>query len=124
MEEVYVKVITSQMAREKGFDEKCDYIYKHERKNKNYVLTYSPSIKNSELSRYGKPACAPTQSFLAMWLRKKHHLLITILSKSQKRWDFRITRPNEEFDKAALYKDFPSYEEAMSYALQECLNLI
>lgn len=123
MKEDCVSISTAKLAKEKGFNEHCKYIYKKQKGSKIYILTYSViRIKNSELIRRNKPMCAPTYDLLAKWLRDKKHLLITIFSKSQESWQFHITRPGQGLEDTRLYKDFSSYDEALRYAIQECLE--
>ncbi len=65
-----------------------------------------------------------TQSLLQKWLREEHRLHITIYSKSQESWMFRITRPGQTLEEGMYNEDFDNYEEALDYALEACLNMI
>ena len=65
-----------------------------------------------------------TQSLLQKWLREEHQLHITIYSKSQESWMYRITRPGQALEEGLYCDDAGDYEEALDWALEACLNLI
>ena len=67
---------------------------------------------------------APTQSLLQRWLREVHGLHITIFSKSQESWMFRVTKPGQDLEDGLYGEDGDSYEDILEYALEEALNLI
>lgn len=106
MEDTLIKFETAKLAKEKRFNELCDYyVYNHESNNiisvedtnrqskkgrafwfneygqvQDKNSTIRDSISNCEGLGEGKDilTCIPTQSLLQKWLRKVHNLLIIV----------------------------------------------
>ena len=127
---------TAKLAKEKGFNEVCKYMY-------NILNERNREVTNREgyLSETKYWISAPTQSLLQKWLREMHKIYInpsfnlgvkeyggwtlncTILDYSAHSLGIEIRHRFEE-----IYyeeeKTFFSYEEALEIGLQEALKLI
>lgn len=137
MKEQLISFKTAKLAKEKGFDEYCDYIYKkdkdvrkccyYEGENDDFDEGYN---KNSELPFFENDLItAPTQSLLQKWLRETHKIHLSIDNNNYEKlgnWCFDI----HNLPKTIKYlwtrgdKTYSSYEEALEKGLQETLKLI
>ncbi|HHX70959.1 MAG TPA: hypothetical protein GX708_23280 [Gallicola sp.] len=72
MEEQLISFETAKLAKEKGFDEVCSYLYEN---SKDIVYT---THKNSELNKHFDWYSAPTQSLLQKFIREKRGVHIEI----------------------------------------------
>ena len=118
--EDYVSFETAKLLKEKGFDEPCVYVYRHD---------------GSEDTDKEDIACQkPTLQMVMKWLREVHNLFIqiciiphTTITIEQKYYFFTIRKNRRTL---AFRTDFPSeyyftYEEACEEAIKYCLeNLI
>jgi len=115
---------TAKLAKEKGFNEECDWNYCIE----TYDFPTGLHVVEGNIYRFRlgviRNACAPTQSLLQKWLRDEHKIHITIYSSSQESWMFRITKPHQKLLEGLYAEDFETYEEALEEGLQEALKLI
>ena len=121
--EDYVSFETAKLLKEKGFDEPCVYVYRHDG---------SEDIWDTDKEDI---ACQkPTLQMVMKWLREVHNLFIqiciiphTTITIEQKYYFFTIHKNRRTL---AFRKDFPSeyyftYEEACEEAIKYCLeNLI
>jgi hypothetical protein len=117
MEEQIVKLETAKLAKEKGFNVKCENFYN---RGSGYRL------QNDSIIRTGADVIyeAPTQSLLQKWLREKYniHVEITWVDTLSNIYVYHISttgnaiRPDSQF--------YNSYEEALENGLLEGLNLI
>ena len=140
MEEVLVSFGTAKLAKEKGFNEECDWNYCTE----TYTFpTGFNAIKGNPYNfRLGvlRNACAPTQSLLQKWLREKHKIHIHVrhysdcpeqeinnenYDESLGMYGVEISEPNTCHEMDIFVKsNFYTYEEALEIGLQEALKLI
>ena len=139
MEEELIKLQTAILAKEKGFDIRCEKAYfetlKHTletSRDGEITFPYKPPriLKRSYADEFTIfIAEAPTQSLLQKWLREKHKIYVS-------------TRESYSFDNTLEYvctvngtyvnhniKDkpinrFDTYEQALEVGLQEGLKLI
>jgi len=56
------------------------------------------------------------------WLRELYHFHITIFSRSQESWMYRITGPGQTLKDGDYGEDFATYEEAAGAAVKYCLE--
>lgn len=143
MENSIVTYETAKLAKEKGFNEICQYYYDENCKLKG-IVNYNKVFysKNSEI-KYLKNLfyifhknkhelfTVPTQSLLQKWLREKYDIHIYLeLDYNHKYYGFKII--SKRYDIATIWNfiyqksDFEgnSYEEALEKGLQEALNII
>lgn len=112
---------TAVLAKEKGFqEEELHYYFNGELLQHPNRLYYNYNQDNPPIGQFS----APYQSFLQKWLREWHKLHITIYSKSQESWMFRVTKPGQLLEEGIYGEDYEDYEDALEDALQEALNLI
>lgn len=130
--EQFITPKTARLAREAGFDWKCNHYYftqngKTELKSdfRHPAQNYNESMATLDSKSFEFEVCScPTQSVLQRWLREIHHLHITIFSSSQESWMFRITGPHHQLEDVIYGEDFSTYESALEEAEQECLTLL
>ena len=65
---------------------------------------------------------SPTLDEVQAFLRKKYKLHITIYSRSQESWQYRITKPGQALEDGEFGEDFSEYEEAQIDAIQKILK--
>lgn len=58
------------------------------------------------------------------FLREEKKLHITIFSQSQESWQYRITKPHQKLEDGLYGEDFSSYEEALNYAIKDCIKYV
>src|SRR5690554_273098 len=116
MKEELVTFQVAKLAKEKGFNIGCKEGWvKHFISGNNYIID---DLGNKhEIER-------PTQALLQKWLREVHEIHITIFSKSQESWMYRITKKGQSLEEGLYGEDFNSYEEALEVGLFEALTLI
>ncbi len=107
----------AKLAKEKGFDIKCDNNWVTEYGGVAYI---AGKEKDPELSYYYNPA--PTQSLLQRWLREVHK--INVESNYMPNIDKYACLYILMTGKASAKLGFESYEEALEYGLIEVLKLI
>ena len=133
MKERLITFKTAKLAKEQGFNEFCDSLYKDENTLYRDCHEYNPSIKyyNEDYKEsihnpnwYLKEACsAPTQSLLQKWLREKHGVHITVwFSKVEKNFNLEVYLDTAEDEVDIIYEG--AYEQALEKGLQEALKLI
>jgi hypothetical protein len=140
MKEQLISFETAKLAKEKGFDGICDYLWNFPRSNKLETCKH----KNSELNKDKAWYSAPTQSLLQKWLREKHSIHVYPLM--QREWSYSEDKLEFEEYICMIFslKDTPdktilpyvealdfdctihesTYEKALEKGLQEALKLI
>jgi hypothetical protein len=128
--EKLVKFETAKLAKEKGFDEKCDFLYNafsfEYPKQKTPFANSDPHINGTEL------IARPTQDQLKNWLRKTHFLYALVIPTVTCCWTFKVIDiqcdPQNEIERPPYSGvdayDYNTYEEAMEVGLNEALNKI
>ena len=120
IKEQYVSFETAKLAKEKGFDERCNYVYD---KNKTLQMIRNQSYEEFDKRDKYSILC-PTQSLLARWLREKHNISVEVfLTKNGYRYEMYDTTNCTELVPNRLHTR-DTYEEAMEAGLQEALKLI
>ena len=134
MEEQLISFETAKLAKEKNFDESCDWVFEEDlelRRLNYYEGDGSGFVKNSEIdSEYESfIQTAPTQSLLQKWLREEHdiHFEIKPIFEVGERRPYHISVFKNLHGKDFEYniigvKD--TYERALEAGLQEALKLI
>ena len=123
IKEQYVSFETAKLTKEKGFDERCNYVYD---KNKTLQMIRNQSYEEFDKRDKYSILC-PTQSLLARWLREKYDLSVEVLSTASgfawcvcKAHDGTCIVSFEDYD-----EDIPdNYETSMEIALQKALKFI
>ena len=120
--EYYVSLEVAKLLKEAGFDWECKTYY-------DISLYRDEIIIEGEFHDYNFTTgniifSAPTLEIAQRWLRKTHHLHITIFSSSQESWMFRITKLHEKLENGAYGEDFYTYEEAQEAGIKKALELI
>lgn len=121
MKDQLVSFEIAKLAKEKGFDIKCDY--------------WKYIDNNCQAMSYDSQTCIsiPTQSLLQKWLREKHKIRIYPEQKTAGDFGFVIYILNSEPEKRAglpwirlsyFTLHFDLYEEALETGLLNALNLI
>ena len=116
--ECYVSLEVAKLLKEAGFDWDTYSAY-----NKDGMFT----DKNRSILTWNDFAnyySAPTLEIAQRWLRRTHHLHITIFSSSQESWMFRITKQHEKLENGAYGEDFYTYEETQEAGIKKALELI
>ena len=80
----------------------------------------SPFYPMDDQEFYLQPTIYEVQTFL----RKKHHKQITIYSRSQESWQYRITNPGQALEDGDFGEDFAEYEDALADAILVCIQHI
>ena len=138
MKNELIKFETAKLAKEKGFDEECDYIWEDDielQKLNYYNGGGSGVITNSTLKDDADTQDAictvPTQSLLQRWLREVYKINVStdpVYQETKKHIDTGIWFSNvETLTGRGLSHgggDFKTYEEALEKGLQEALKLI
>lgn len=144
MTEELISFETAKLAKEKGFDEICYYLYDLEEESIG-AFENGKFHKNSKINlpiRSEDIVTAPTQSLLQKWLREEHRIHITIRHYTNcptSRFDdmdyddelgsygIEIHEPNTQ-DECDIYVNSnflgETYEEVLEIALQEALKII
>ncbi len=123
MGEQLISSETAKLAKEKGFDVVCDYVYDIVADEKNPVIT-----RNQYLSYFGDRFIGgPSQSLLQKWLREVHKIDVFCDCIGSGLYYSVIYDNNvkeDETDKVFEQENTTSYEEALEIGLQEGLKLI
>jgi hypothetical protein len=144
MKDEIVSFKVAKLAKEKGFDEKCEYryinsVFGHFKEHNGELGVFDCTDDDGNLIGFykrrnskGQPhlVIAPTQSLLQRWLReeKKLHISIDSLCDNDKDlsnfyWMYDIKNNSTFFlEKSGI--NFKTYEEALEQALEEALKLI
>lgn len=123
MQEQIISFKTAELAREKGFcnsGKMMGYVTKFYRPSTQTLLSYGRTGR----SKISDLIYAPTQDLLQKWLREVHNIHITIFSKSQESWMYRITKKGQSLEEGLYGEDFYLYDEAREEALFQSLKLL
>lgn len=129
MKEQYITLETAKLAREKGLF--YEYEYSSDCPGYNITDEKNPWHCNYRVM-FTKPSekehlFAPTQAFLANWLRKNHNLQVYCYSNTKNgKGIYRdyVIHINEQSMNDARDEEFQTYEEAMEIGLQLALEMI
>ncbi len=145
MKEQLIEFDTAKLAKDKGFNIRCDNAYfetlEHTvddpRRSGEFTFPYqSPRTLESRYrgdqeDEYTKKVCeAPTQSLLQKWLREKHSVYFNITPQSFRGhvvyYNIEIAIPDMVWDKPVKItgKAKETYESTLEKGLQEALKLI
>lgn len=128
--EKLVEFQTAKLAKLKGFNEKCDFIFNAF--SKEYPKQKSP-FSNNDIHINGTELIArPNQDELKNWLRKTHFLYILVIPTVTCSWTFKVIDvqcdPQNEIERPPYSGvdayDYNTYEEAMEAGLKQVLNQI
>lgn len=116
MTDQLVSFETAKLAKEKGFNIQTIHWY-----DQTETLNPIKGIRGSMC--YTNEGYAPTQSLLQRWLREVHDIHICIEVYEDNTYEAGIISDliQEEWEDDV---SFSTYEEALEWALQECLKLI
>lgn len=117
MEDTIIEYETAKLAKTKGFDIICSYLYENE---KDIVYT---THKNSGLNKHHDWYSAPTQSLLQKWLREEYGLLVEI-GYYNKEFLIDIFKKDDETFHFDYMHTTPVYELSLEIGLKEALKLI
>ena len=124
--ECYVSLEVAKLLKKAGFDWEVNHSYPNCESLDNSCSGYMEDLSfyhNLNDGKYGGMS-APTLDVAQRWLRKTHHLHITIFSSSQESWMFRITKIHEKLENGVYGEDFYTYEEAQEAGIKKALELI
>ena len=123
--ETLVSFKVAELAKKKRFFVECRNYYNSDKKLCE-AQYYESDINNetSEESIADILCTAPTQDLLRKWLLEIHSIHITIFSKSQESWMYRITTKGQSLEEGLYGEDFYSHDEAREEALLQALNLL
>lgn len=126
MNDELVTFNTAELAKEKGFDELCEYSYE----GSVFAKTNKPWRNSQDWTEIA----VPTQSLLQRWLREKHGIHVFIgYRNNHKLWDshaYDLTLSGPEYVKQRPFRSFneqpvyDTFEEAVEAGLLEALNQI
>ena len=135
MEEELITLQTAKLAKEKGFDVRCEKAYFETGR---HILE---TIRDGEITFPYKPprilkrnygdeftifiAEAPTQSLLQKWLREEYNIIVLVDYEGIDGYYYKFysyKEGNKNYD--ASYKNYNTYEQALEVGLQEGLKLI
>ena len=121
MKEQLISFETAKLAKEKGFNEYCEYFYCDGSQN----LEKSKEKVNRN-SNFDKPCTAATQSLLQKWLREVHDIHVETfkqmgINSTDVFYVSVIQLHNKKKDSSIPSR---KYEEALEAGLQEALKLI
>ena len=131
MKEQLITFPTAKLAKEKGFDIKCDHIQCIYSSDGDFDSIYdyvSHTPCEEEIEFY-----IPTQSLLQKWLREKHNISLSCrphINNNKLSYSFSLyiaEKSNINFNIMTGYEEcgsFKTYEEALEKGLQEALKLI
>jgi len=123
--EQFIALSTAKLAKQAGFDWKCN-----ERYNGKYATNDSEPLYVSSRDNWNQYAglySAPTQSVLQRWLREVREIIVLVDynedddCEENERYGVTIYIGNERIVELATY---PTYEEALEAGLQKCLTLL
>lgn len=128
--EKLVEFETAKLAKSKGFNEKCDFLFNGF--SKEYPKQKSPFSNNDVHINGAELIARPNQDELKNWLRKKHFLYVLVIPTVTCCWTFKIIDvqcdPQNEIERPPYSGvdayDYNAYEEAMEAGLKQVLNQI
>ena len=100
-------------------------IYKRSEVYKLYIEPVKAWSRNTMIDTDLGEHCSCVHLYDAQqWLREVKNLHITIFSSSQESWMYRITKPHQKLEEGVYGEDFTSYEEALQFAIKECVKIL
>ena len=148
IEEDYISFETAKLLKEKGFDEKCKYVWKLDKANNpqdtdgiskicaEQFMEGESFVDNSDIKKvseyedwiedYHKAYLCPTLQMVMKWLREVHNLYIDIrININNSLYSFKIYSVGINGARAFTEYRIKSYEGACEAAIKYCLeNLI
>lgn len=139
MKDELVGFDVAKLAKEKGFDWECDWVYTDETgyQDKLTKLRYfdgdgagyttNSTLTDNITSETSWLFTAPTQSLLQRWLREVHNIHLTIRPMSLigfvQYYDIHILEPGKPWDQSIKVTG-ETYEQVLEQGLFEALKLI
>lgn len=123
-----VSINLAKLAREKGFDETCNFGYCYDKEKDGYYADYDPGyFKNSIL--WEKHYAAPSREELLVWLQKQGVFVIVDVDQTlEPKFTYKINRyfGDGNWDKyGSDWSDlYYRYEQALEEGLTQALNLV
>ena len=139
MQEQLITFETAKLAKEKGFDFRCEKAYfetlKHTLEtSRDGEITFPYKPPRILKRNYGDEftifiAEAPTQSLLQKWLRVNHKIDITIMIVGDSGYEYYIHKNRKVITNNTVFPCSPEelknlYEKTLELVLQEALKLI
>ena len=129
MIETYITLKTAQLAEKVGFDEPCKRYLSEKSSpitNPNFLWSADKEISNGNLLR--SQCSAPTQAFLAAWLREEHDIdvLLTISYNSEgiKVYTYDLFHKSKHLDSIGFEDGKIKYEHAYELGLFRALEIL
>lgn len=123
--ETLVSFKVAELAKKKRFFVECRNYYNSDKKLcEAQYYEFDINNETSENSVADILCTTPTQDLLRTWLLEIHSIHITIFSKSQESWTYRITTKGQSLKEGLYGEDFYSHDEAREEALFQALNLL
>ena len=135
MEEQLISFETSKLAKTKGFNYECLFIYYSDYRVEAGKLSQQ-SFKNDWNNAGDMYNSAPTQSLLQKWLREKYNIMVDVVATYHEK-DLPLLPnvfPKPDYYIAWDYYDgdfcdedtphFKKYEDALEFGLQRSLNYL
>lgn len=118
MKEEIVSFKTAKLAKEKGFDECSDTLYRE--------LTNGGHQTINPFNGYDFDINAPTKSLLQKWLREKHNIHVWLIPAEIDKTYRAYIGYGIRLDliESLFTKSFSTYEQALEAGLYEALKLI
>lgn len=128
MTEILISKETAVLAKEKGFNWKCNIFCDLDTGTNLMYGTSIENYNNDTIFESKNFVSMPTQSFLQKWLRDVHNINIEIwYNNEMKGWEKTLFALDSKDLKIIHIGDivkFNTYEEALEYGLLEALKLI
>jgi hypothetical protein len=118
MTDEYITKETAILAKEKGFNNGCSYLWGEYEEYEGMHHTDNYNQMND-----AKQFSAPTQSLLQRWLRETHKIHIGI-DYDNNGWAFFFLTDLSHSNNISWSKDYETYELALEAGLQKALNEI
>lgn len=116
--ETLVSFKVAELAKKKGFDEVCSYLYEN---SKDIVYT---THKNSGLNKHFDWYSAPRQSLLQKWLDITHNKYVHVEKHTRNGLKCYSPFINNIPVKETFFNDYDKSEEALEEALFQALKLL
>jgi len=141
MKEQLVSLKTAKLAKKKGFDVVCDYVYDISDKKDPIITRNQVGLGNLSYFKDRFIGC-PSQSLLQKWLREEKNILVEVIfndglarklyevahkkPSSNFHWSIYTSINNPDFVYNKFWSDiqFETYEEALEQALQQALKMV
>ena len=123
--ETLVSFKVAELAKKKRFFVECRNYYNSDKKLcEAQYYEFDINNETSENSVADILWTTLTQDLLRTWLLEIHSIHITIFSKSQESWMYRITKKGQSLEEGLYGEDFYSHDDAREEALFQALNLL